>query len=360
VTERKWNFSPGPAVLPEPVLRRVQDAIWDLDGTGIGVLEHSHRGPAFMGVAARAEALVRELAGVPDDYHVLFLQGGASLQFAMVPMSFLGGATADYCETGVWAQKAIAEARRIGLAHVACTSAPDFTFVPGADQTAWSKAPAYAHYTSNNTIYGTQWREPPAPPDGVPLVCDASSDIFSRPLDVGRHALIYAGAQKNLGPSGVTLVIAHKDFVARGRADLPTMLQYRTFAEHGSMFNTPPTFAIYVVAEVLAWLHDAGGLAAMAARNRAKAAVLYDFLDASAFYKSPVQRDCRSLMNVPFKLKNEALDAEFLKGADARGMLQLKGHRSVGGMRASIYNAMSIEGVAALVAYMKEFEAKHG
>jgi phosphoserine aminotransferase len=357
---RRWNFSSGPAVLPESVLQRAQAAIWDLDGSGIGVLEHSHRGPEITAVAARAEALIRELAGVPDDYDVLFLQGGASLQFAMVPMNFLRGGTADYCATGVWSVKAIAEAVRLGDVHVACTSEPaGFTYIPSAAETTWSAAPAYAHFTSNNTIYGTEWAAEPVVPDGVPLVCDASSDIFSRPIDVRRYALIYAGAQKNLGPSGVTLVIARKSLVARGRTDLPTMLQYRTFADHGSMFNTPPTFGLYMIAEVLAWVKEAGGLAAMAARNQAKAALLYDALDASTLFRGVVRADSRSLMNVTFRLPTPALDAAFVREAEAAGLSGLAGHRSVGGMRASIYNAFPHAGVEALVAFMRDFEARH-
>ncbi len=354
---RKYNFASGPAVLPESVLRRAQAAIWDLDGSGIGVLEHSHRGPEITAVAARAEALIRELADVPDDYDVLFLQGGGSSQFFMVPMSFLGGGTADYCATGVWAGKAIAEARRFGDVHVACSSeAAGFTYIPSAAETTWSKAPAYVHFTSNNTVYGTQWPSEPAIPDGVPLICDASSDLFSRPIDVRRYGLIYAGAQKNLGPSGVTLVIARKDLVARGRADLPTMLQYRTFADHRSMYNTPPTFGLYMIAEVMAWVKERGGLAAMAARNQAKAAVLYDALDRSSLFRGVVRADSRSLMNVTFRASSPAIDAAFVAAAEAHGLSGLAGHRSVGGMRASLYNAFPPEGVDALVGFMADFE----
>jgi phosphoserine aminotransferase len=354
-----WNFSPGPAVLPEPVLRRAQAALWDLDGSGVGVLEHSHRGPEFMAVFARAEALVRELAAVPDDYDVLFMTGGASSQFFLVPMNFLGGGTADYACTGVWSQKAIAEARRFGTIHVACTSEPaGFTYIPAAADTAWSAAPTYAHFTSNNTIYGTQWSAEPELPAGVPLICDASSDIFSRPIDVRRYALIYAGAQKNLGPSGVTLVIVKKDLVARGARDLPTMLSYRTFADHGSMYNTPPTFGIYVIAEVLAWVKELGGLAAMGARNAAKAKLLYDELDRSPLFSGVVRADSRSHMNVTFRSTSADVDAAFCAEAAARGLLGLAGHRSVGGMRASLYNAMEPAGVAALVEFMREFAAR--
>jgi phosphoserine aminotransferase len=334
---------------------------WDLDNTGIGLLEHSHRGSAFMHVIEHAESQLRQLAGIPDDYVVLFMPGGASSQFFMVPMSFLpAGGTADYCVTGVWSQKAVAEAKRFGNVHIACTGEADsFRYIPAPDQIRWSSSPSYAHFTSNNTVYGTQWpTEPPARP-GVPLVCDASSDLFSRPIDVSKYALIYAGAQKNLGPAGVTIVIARRDFLERGRRDLPTMLQYRTFVAEQSMFNTPPTFAIYVVGEVVAWLLAQGGLPAIAERNRTKAAVLYDHLDQSALFRSTVRADSRSLMNVTFRATTEVLENEFITAATARGLDGLRGHRLVGGMRASLYNALPIEAVQALVAFMKEFELDH-
>jgi phosphoserine aminotransferase len=357
---RTFNFAAGPAVLPEPVLRRAQAAIWDLHGTGIGVMEHSHRGKAFQAVADRAEALVRKVGGVPDSYAVLFLQGGASSQFYQVPMSFLGGGTADYVNTGVWSQKAIAEARRYGTVHVAAsTEASRFDHVPAVAELAWSSAPVYAHYTSNNTIVGTQFHEPMVAPDGVPLVCDASSDIYSRPLDVARHAFIYGGAQKNLGPSGVTVVIARRDFLERGSRDLPTMLQYRTHVAEGSMYNTPPTFGLYVLGEVMAWIDELGGLPAMAERNQAKAAVLYDFLDQSTFFRGTARVASRSLMNVTFRAASEALESQFIAEATAAGLDGLKGHRLVGGMRASIYNAFPIEGVRALVTFMQDFERQH-
>jgi phosphoserine aminotransferase len=354
---RIYNFSSGPAVLPEPVLRRAQDAIWDLDGTGIGILEHSHRGAAFEAVLARAEGLVRSLAGIPDDYAVLFIQGGATTQFFMAPMNFLGGGAADYANTGTWSQKAIKDARRYGEVRIACSSEADaFAFVP-SEQT-WTADATYAHFTSNETIHGTQWREPPAVPLGVPLFCDASSDIFSRPIDVTRYGLIYAGAQKNLGPSGVTLVIIRKDLAERGSRDLPGLLQYRTFVAERSMLNTPPTFGIYVLSEVLAWLESQGGLAAIGARNAAKAALLYDFLDASRLFRGLVRADSRSQMNVTFRTSSEALDRQFVAEATAAGFDGLAGHRSAGGMRASIYNAFPVEGVQALVRFMEQFEAR--
>jgi phosphoserine aminotransferase len=357
---RIFNFSSGPAVLPEPVLRRTQEAIWDLEGTGVGILEHSHRSKAFMAVLERTEARLRALAGIPDTHAVLFLQGGASTQFFQVPMSFLAGRTADYCHTGVWSKKAIAEARRFGDVHVACSSeAEHFTSIPSAAETSWSSAPAYVHFTSNNTIYGTQWTREPEAPAGAPLVCDASSDIFSRPIDIARYALIYAGAQKNLGPAGVTLVIIRKDFLESGSRDLPTMLQYRTHAGEQSMFNTPPTFGIYVIGEVAAWIEQQGGLAALAERNRAKARLLYDYLDRSKLVRGTVRADSRSLMNVVFRCHDASLEPELIAAATARGLDGLKGHRTVGGMRASIYNAFPLAGVQALVDFLREFETTH-
>ena len=359
---RKWNFSSGPAVLPEPVLRKAQAAVWDYDGSGIGILEHSHRGPEFTALADRCERLVREVGGVPDDHVVMFLQGGASAQFHMVPMNLLGaGATADYCVTGSWGQKAVAEAKKLGAVHVACgAEGSKFDRLPAADEVRYSDNPAYVHYTSNETIHGVQWRDlPPGVPAGAPLVCDMSSDIFARPLDVARYGLIYAGAQKNLGPSGLVLAIARRDLVERGRKDLPTMLQYRTWATDHSLYNTPPTFSIYVMAEVLDWLRAEGGVAAMAERNAAKAALLYGFLDASKLYVAPVVADARSTMNVVFRARRAELEPELLAQAEARGLANLKGHRTAGGLRASLYNAMPIDGVRALVAFLDEFERAH-
>ena len=355
---RKWNFSSGPAVLPEPVLRKAQGAILDYDGSGIGILEHSHRGPEFSALADRCEKLVREVGRVPDDHVVMFLQGGASAQFHMVPMNLLAAdRTADYCVTGSWGQKAVAEAKRFGTVHVACSGeAGGFRSLP--DTVRFSDNPAYVHVTSNETIAGVQWTTLPTPPPGVPLVCDASSDIFAKPLDVTRYGLIYAGAQKNLGPSGLVLAIARRELVEGARRDLPTMLQYRTWATDHSLYNTPPTFSIYVMAEVLAWLIAEGGPAAMAERNAAKAALLYDYLDQSALFEAPVARGSRSQMNVVFRAKDGRtdLEARFLVEAEARGLANLKGHRTAGGMRASLYNAMPIDGVRALVAFCEEFE----
>jgi len=359
MVERIYNFSAGPAVLPEPVLEKAQASLMSLGDTGVGVCEHSHRGAAFTEVYDQAEANCRELAGIPDNYRVLFLQGGASSQFFMIPMNLLSkDQTADYLVTGAWAKKAIAEAKRFGTAHEACSSADrNFSYIPR--EVTYSPSPAYVHFTSNNTIYGTQFHTEPDCPDGSVLVCDASSDIFSGPIDVAKYGLIYAGAQKNLGPSGVTLVIIRDDLIETSNPDLPTMLRYQTHAEKQSMFNTPPTFGIYLMGEVFKWIQQQGGLSAMAEHNRAKADPLYQFLDESKLFNGAADSDSRSLMNVTFVTGDENLDAEFVKAASAAGMSGLKGHRSVGGMRASIYNAFPAKGVEALVALMKEFEAKH-
>ena len=359
MSDRIFNFSAGPAVLPEPVLKKAQDALWNVDGSGIGIMEHSHRGKTFDRIRDQAEQACRDLAGIPDNYQVLFLQGGASLQFSMVPMNLLpSGRTADYLLTGVWAQKAVKEAKILsGKVHIAASSeATNFDRIPKPDEIHWSAEPAYVHLTTNNTIFGTQWRSEPALPAGVPLVADTSSDMYSRPIDVRKYGLIYAGAQKNLGPSGVVLVIIRNDLVEAGPQNLPTMLQYRTHAGEKSLYNTPPTFAIYVMGEVFKWIQAQGGLAAMAEHNRAKAALLYDYLDQSEFFRGTVQRDSRSLMNVCFRAPTEELETKFISEATKRGLDGLKGHRSVGGMRASIYNACPRAGVEALLAFMKEFE----
>jgi phosphoserine aminotransferase len=359
MTRRIYNFSAGPATLPVPVLEEARDNLLSLGSTGIGILEHSHRGKAFVAVYEETEALCRELGGIPDDYEVLFLQGGASSQFFMTPMNFLSADdTADYLVTGSWAKKAIAEAKRFGTAHVAATS-EDRNFCYTPSDVSYSDRPAYVHFTSNNTIFGTQFKSDPQVPEGAFLVCDASSDIFSRPIDVASHGLIYAGTQKNLGPSGVTLVIIRKELVERGSQDLPTMLQYRTHAKTQSMFNTPPTFGIYMVGLVLKWLRDQGGLSAMEAHNVDKAGRLYGFLDDSDLFQTTADVDSRSLMNVTFVTGDADLDAEFLTEATEAGFDTLKGHRSVGGMRASLYNAFPVEGVVALVQFMGDFEERH-
>jgi len=355
---RIWNFSAGPAVLPDSVLLEARENLLSLGTTGIGICEHSHRGKPFMAIAAEAEALCRELAGIPDDYAVLFLQGGASLQFSMLPQNFLTpDRTADYLVTGMWSEKALKEAKAFGRTHEACSSkAANFSFIP--ESTSYSEAPVYVHFTSNNTIFGTQFRtEPTAIPDGAFLACDASSDIFSRPVDVRKYGMIYAGAQKNLGPSGVTLVILRKDLIANGSKSPSTMLQYRTHADNESMYNTPPTFGIYLMLLVFRWIRQQGGLAAMQQRNEAKAKILYDYLDSSALFQATARPDSRSQMNITFVTGSEDRDNALVKKAEAAGFSGLKGHRSVGGMRASIYNAFPPEGVTALVQFLKDFEA---
>jgi phosphoserine aminotransferase len=358
MSDRIFNFSAGPAVLPEPVLQKAQEAVWNVAGSGIGIMEHSHRGKVFDRIIDEAERACRDLAGIPDNYRVLFLQGGASLQFSMVPMNLLPpGGTADYLNTGVWSQKAIKEAKPLGTVHVAASSeATNFDRIPRPEEIRYSASPAYVHLTTNNTIFGTQWRAEPAVPAGVPLVADTSSDMYSRPIDVRKYGLIYAGAQKNLGPSGVVLVIIRDDLVEAGPKTLPTMLQYRTHAAERSLYNTPPTFGIYVMGEVFKWIQSRGGLAAMAEHNAAKAKLLYDYIDGSEFFRGTAQPDSRSLMNVCFRAPTEELESRFVSEATRRGLDGLKGHRSVGGMRASIYNACPRAAVEALVAFMKEFE----
>lgn len=363
MTGRAYNFSPGPAVLPESVLRQAQGDIWEIDGSGAGILEHSHRGAVVDRVFEQTEADIRKLAGIPEEYALLYLAGGASTQFFMLPANFLPETgTADYLHTGSFAGKAIAEARRYGTVHVAASSEDEnFCYVPGPDQTHYSERPAYVHFTSNNTIFGTEFASEPAGlPEGSWLACDASSDFFSRPLDVTRYGLIYAGAQKNVGPSGVTLVIAHRDLLERGVRDLPDMLRYATHERSDSRYNTPPVFQIYFVGRVVHWILEEGGLEVMAERNRAKAALLYDAVDASDFYRGTARADCRSLMNVTFRLPSEELEAEFLREAERNGMTGLKGHRSVGGLRASLYNAFPAAGVRALAELMRDFAERRG
>jgi len=359
--ERVYNFSAGPATLPLEVLEQVRDELVNWQGCGMSVMEMSHRGKEFMGIAAQAEADLRELLAIPDHYKVLFLQGGASLQFAMVPMNLLRGRkSADYLNTGEWSKKAIKEAQKFCTVNVVASSEDrNFSYAP--PQETWKLNPdaAYVHYTPNETIGGVEifW----TPDTGeVPLVADMSSNILSRPIDVSRYGLIYAGAQKNIGPAGLAIVIVREDLIGAPLAGTPTMLDYKVHADNGSMYNTPPTFAIYVAGLVFKWLKRRGGLAAMEQYNIAKAKLLYDYLDSTDFYHCPTARENRSRMNVPFTLRDAALDEAFLKGAKERGLVQLKGHRSVGGMRASLYNAMPIEGVKALVEYMQEFEREHG
>ncbi|HVC02984.1 MAG TPA: 3-phosphoserine/phosphohydroxythreonine transaminase [Steroidobacteraceae bacterium] len=356
---RAFNFSPGPAALPTEVLERVRDELLEWSGDGMSVMEISHRGKAFMHLAAEAEADLRELLAVPAGYQVLFMQGGASAQFALAPMNLAApGATVDYINTGHWSMQAIAEARRYCEVHVAADTGPAYNSVPAQSQLAFSGRAEFVHYTPNETISGVEF---PYVPDvgGVPLVADMSSNILSRPIDVGRFGLIYAGAQKNIGPAGLCVLLVREDLLGRARAGTPTVFDYAAVAARGSMLNTPPTFAWYVAALVFKWLKARGGLAAMADCNRAKAARLYAAIDASAFYRNSIARDARSWMNVTFQLARPALDGEFLRLADAAGLKNLKGHRLAGGMRASIYNAMPPAGVAALIEFMREFERVH-
>ena len=358
---RVFNFSAGPAALPESVLRTAADEMLDWHGSGMSVMEMSHRGKEYISIQAEAESLLRELLAVPADYKVLFMQGGAIGENAIVPMNMLRGrASADYVNTGEWSKKSIKEAKKYAKVNVVATSeASKFTEIPKRETWQLDPDAAYVHICANETIGGVEYHWTPDTGD-VPLVADMSSNIMSRPVDVAKYGLIYGGAQKNIGPAGLTIVIVRADLLGGALPITPSAFNYAEQAENDSMLNTPPTYAVYIAGLVFHWIKSRGGLEAMAAHNRAKAALLYDYLDATSFYTSPVARADRSLMNVPFKLHDAALDEAFLKGAKERQMLQLKGHRSVGGMRASIYNAMPIEGVQTLVAYMKEFEASHG
>ena len=358
---RIFNFSAGPAVLPEEVLSRAGDEMLDWRGTGMCVMEMSHRGKEFMSIAAEAEKDLRELLAIPTSYKVLFLQGGATLQFAQIPMNLLAGRTrADYVVTGEWSKKAVKEAQAYCDVHIAASSEDKaFTYFPSQKDFKLRSDAAYLHYCSNETIGGVEahW----IPESGnVPLVADASSHILSRPLDVSKFGLIYAGAQKNIGPAGLTIVLVREDLTGKAAKGTPSVMDYKLQAAADSMLNTPATYAMYIAGLVFKWLKQQGGLPAIEKHNIAKAKLLYDFLDASPYFKNPVAKGDRSRMNVPFTLKDAAQDDAFLKGAEQLGMVQLKGHRSVGGMRASIYNAMPLAGVQQLVAYMKEFEAKHG
>lgn len=361
---RVHNFSAGPAVLPLPVLEEIQRDLVALPGVGMSILEISHRSKAFESIIAAAEADIRRLADVPEDYRVLFLQGGASLQFSMVPMNLLGaGATADYLDSGSWADKAIKEARKVGNVHIAASTKSDgYTRVPRNAELQLTEGAAYVHMTSNNTIEGTEFKQLPDV-GHAPLVSDTSSDMFSRPIDIKRHALIYAGAQKNMGPSGVTVVILREDLLARAaekKAILPTMLNYAVHAENASLYNTPSTFGVYALGLVMKWLLAEGGLRGIAAVNERKASKLYAAIDRSGFYRGTAEPDSRSLMNITFRLASEDLEKLFIKESTAAGLDGLKGHRSVGGMRASIYNAFPELGVDALVSFMQDFERRHG
>ena len=361
MTHRVYNFSAGPAAMPLPVLERAQAELLDWHGTGMSVMEMSHRGADFTSIIEKAERDLRALLAVPDGYRVLFLQGGGLAQNAAVPLNLMApGGVADYVDTGHWAQKSISEARKYGRANIAASSADaGYTYVPA--QSTWRLTPdaAYVHVTTNETIGGVEYSWIPDTGE-VPLVADASSHILSRPLDVARFAVIYAGAQKNIGPAGLTLVIVRDDLLGRARKECPSVLDYGVQAKAGSMFNTPSTFAIYLAGLTFEWLAAQGGLAAIERQNIAKASALYAEIDRTGFYRNDVRPSDRSRMNVPFFLADDRLDAPFLAGAKARGLVQLKGHRAVGGMRASIYNAMPLDGVRKLVEWMREFERDHG
>lgn len=358
---RIYNFSAGPATLPSPVLEQAQAEMLDWHGTGMSVLEMSHRSQAFTSIIEDAETDLRELLGVSDNYHVLFLQGGASLQFSMVPLNLLApDQRADYILNGVWSQKALKEAAKVGTAQVAAsTESANFSRVPRADELTLDPGAQYAHITTNETIYGVEWA---GMPDcgAVPLVADASSDILSRPLDLARFGLVYAGAQKNMGPAGVTLVIIRDDLLRPTPANLSAMLDYKTHVKAKSLYNTPNTFGIYVMGLVFQWIKSLGGLTAMQEINERKAALLYATIDQSDFYRGHAQIDSRSMMNVTFRLPSADLEKRFAQEATAAGMVELKGHRDVGGMRASLYNAFPPEGVETLTQFMREFEQRHG
>jgi phosphoserine aminotransferase len=361
MTDRIYNFSSGPAVMPLAVLEHVQRDLVALPGVGMSVMEISHRSATFEAILAKAEADIRRLASVPDGYRILFLQGGASLQFSMVPLNLLTeGRPADYLMTGTWADKAAGEARKVGTVHeTGSTAADGYGRIPTDAECVLTPGAAYVHMTSNNTIEGTEWHRLPQA-GAVPLVCDASSDIFSGPIEITRYGLIYAGAQKNLGPSGVTLVIVRDDLLARSSKSLPTMLNYAVQAENGSLYNTPPAFGIYVLGLVVEWLLELGGLPAIDAINERKAGRLYAELDRTGFWRPTTQADSRSLMNVTFRLASEELEKAFVKESTAAGFDGLKGHRSVGGMRASIYNAFPEAGIDRLIDFMREFERRNG
>lgn len=354
---RVYNFSAGPAVLPEEVLKKAASELVEYGTSGQSVMEMSHRSKEYEAIINECERLFREVMSIPDNYKVLFLQGGASLQFAMVPLNLMKSGKADFVLTGQWAKKALSEAKKFGsCTEIASSADKTFSYIPELDSSKFSKDADYFHICLNNTIYGTKFAKLPET-GNVPLVADLSSCILSEPIDVSKFGIIYAGAQKNIGPAGLTVVIIREDLIGNAREGTPTMLDYKTHSENGSMYNTPPTYAIYICKLVLEWILSNGGLAAMKKHNEAKAAILYDFLDSSKLFRATVEKGSRSLMNVPFITGDEELDKKFISEAKAKGFINIKGHRSVGGMRASIYNAMPIEGVEKLVALMKEFES---
>ncbi len=358
---RVFNFSAGPAVLPQQVLEKARDEMLDWHGSGMSVMEMSHRGKEFIEIHAQAEAGLRELLAIPRNYKVLFLQGGAIAENAIVPMNLLRGRNvADYVNTGEWSKKSIKEAKKYCIVNIAASSEDrSFSYVPPRETWRLSKEAGYVHICSNETIGGVEYHWVPDVGD-IALVADMSSHILSRPVDVSRYGLIYAGAQKNIGPAGLTIVIVRDDLIGQALPITPSAFDYKQQADSDSMLNTPPTYAVYIAGLVFDWLKQQGGLSEIEKRNIAKAGLLYDYLDQSGLFASPVEKRDRSRMNVPFKLGDVSLDDTFLKGAQQRGMLQLKGHRSVGGMRASIYNAMPVDGVKALVGYLQEFEKSHG
>lgn len=356
---RVYNFSAGPSMLPEDVLNKAAAQMLNYEGTGMSVMEMSHRSADYEAIIQGAEALLRELMQIPDNYKVLFLQGGASSQFAMIPLNLMKTGKADYVITGQWSKKAAQEAEKYGTVNrVASSADKTFSYIPELDSETFSKDADYFHITFNNTIYGTRYTELPDTGD-VPLVADISSNILSQPIDVSKFGMLYAGAQKNMGPAGVTVVIIREDLIGHARENTPTMFDYRIHADNGSMYNTPPTYGIYICKLVLEWLKELGGIDAMYDINLKKAKILYDYLDSSAMFRGTVVPKDRSLMNVPFVTDSDELNAKFIKEAKAAGFVNLKGHRTVGGMRASIYNAMPVEGVEKLVAFMKEFEANN-
>lgn len=361
---RVINFNAGPAGLPLPALEKARDELLDFEGSGMSIMEHSHRGKVYEAVHHDATARLTRLLGIPDSHTVLYLTGGASTHFALIPMNFLPpGKSADYVMTGVWSEKALDEAKLVGTTRIAATTrGPDgrYTRVPAQAELDLDPQAAYVHTTSNNTIYGTQFHDP-LDTRGVPHVCDMSSDFMWKSIDVGRYDFIYAGAQKNLGPSGVLVVVAKKAFIAQGRRDIPKVLRYQTHAENDSLYNTPPTFAIYLVRNVLEWIENEGGLKALEARNRAKADVLYGTLDRLAgFYRAPVERASRSVMNIVFRCPSESLDEKFVAEAKKAGMVGLKGHRIAGGIRVSAYNAVSLGDCETLASFMQSFAQSNG
>lgn len=360
--ERVYNFYPGPATLPLEVLEQVQDELVNFKNSGMSILETSHRSQTVENIVEETETLMKELLGADDKFRVLFLQGGASTQFAMVPMNFLNKTkTADYILTGRWSDKAVKEAELYGKVHIAASSKEsNYKYIPGEEEINTSSNPEYIHITTNNTVAGTQWKH--IPDFGkVPVVADMSSDILSRSIDINKFGLIYAGAQKNLGPAGVTVVVINKDFMERAEKGLPTMLSYATHANKNSLYNTPPVFSIYVVNLVLKWIKEQGGVKQIENRNELKAKYIYDVIDKSGgFYKGHARKDSRSFMNITFTMDNEDLEHEFIREAEANGFIGLKGHRSVGGLRASVYNAMPVEGCKALADFMEEFQRQMG